>query len=209
MWFSTAVARSSTIVGLQGQGLLYCWPSIVWKVESGPGPVSWEVCFITAEETFCFPFSKDFQHSLCPIIAPIHKNRKLKWTMMEHRKVLLWLWCLLMIVVHGEGYWEDNPHIHKNKVFFVKTVIQIVHTVTLYCVRHVLDGNRNHDNLQFKRLFLGLFVRSKFSVYTCWCVVSLTVGVTLLSSLVKYLDQRPNTHTSQRLHTHQKATIQP
>ena len=64
MWFSTAVACSSTIVGLRGQGLLHCWQSIVWKVESGPGPVSWEVCFITAEETFCFPFSKDFQHSL-------------------------------------------------------------------------------------------------------------------------------------------------
>lgn len=64
MWFSTAVACSSTIVGLWGQGLLHCWQSIVWKVESGPGPVSWEVCFITAEETFCFPFSKDFQHSL-------------------------------------------------------------------------------------------------------------------------------------------------
>lgn len=64
MWFSTAVACSSTIVGLRGQGLLHCWQSIVWKVESGPGPVSWEVCFITAEETYCFPFSKDFQHSL-------------------------------------------------------------------------------------------------------------------------------------------------
>lgn len=111
MWFSTAVACSSTIVGLRGQGLLHCWQSIVWKVESGPGPVSWEVCFITAEETFCFPFSKDFQHSLLQSWPLFMKKHRAQVDVMEHIKVLLWLWCLLMIVVWAEGYWEDNPHV--------------------------------------------------------------------------------------------------
>lgn len=35
-----------------------------------------------------------------------------------------------------------------------------------------------------------------------WCVVSLTVGVTLLSSLVKYLDQSPYTHKHIHTYTH-------
>lgn len=78
MWFSTAVACSSTIVAAPGQGLFHCWLSIVWKVESGPGPVSWGACFIAAEETFCFAFSKDFQPPPPPTPrsnhSPIHKK---------------------------------------------------------------------------------------------------------------------------------------
>lgn len=35
-----------------------------------------------------------------------------------------------------------------------------------------------------------------------WCVVSLTVGVTLLSSLVEYLDQSLYTHKHMHTHTH-------
>ena len=59
-----------------------------------------------------FSLFKGFPALPAPITAPIHeKNTDLKWTVMEHIKVLFWLWCLLMVVVWGEGYWEDNPHV--------------------------------------------------------------------------------------------------
>lgn len=46
-----------------------------------------------------FSLFKGLPAPCAPITAPIHKKnpRKLKWTVMEHIKVLLWLWCLLMI----------------------------------------------------------------------------------------------------------------
>lgn len=90
MWFSAAVACSSTIVAVRGQGLLYCWLSIVWKVESGPSPGLWRGMLHRIRGDLLFSFFKGFPALRAPITAPIHKkNRKLKWMVVEHIKVLL------------------------------------------------------------------------------------------------------------------------
>jgi len=53
-----------------------------------------------------------FQSWMC---SPAPQN---KWAP-QAWPVLLWLWCLLMIVVSGKSYREDNPH-YKYCDFFLK-----------------------------------------------------------------------------------------
>lgn len=85
----------------------------------------------------------------------------------------------------------------QNTVFFVKywTIIQLVDTVTLHfiCVRWqavntITFYSQNYPYTE------SLSMYSVTAPPQRWCVVSVTVGVTLLSCLVALSDLRPSTH---------------